>query len=311
LITATVAERRRRRKLRRAGQWSEETDLDWGTEHFIDHESRQRRLVVYVPPRLKSDTPVALVLNFHGGMARADAQKRQSRMNEVADRHGFIVAYPDGIGRTPMLTFNAGYCCGYAARLKTDDVGFTRKMIEVLPQRYAIDPSRIYATGFSNGGMMCYRLACELSDKIAAIAPVSGPLGVDGPEPKRPVPIIHFHGLKDENARFEGGIGANQFQPVPHRSIPDTIHWWKRVNHCQDTPVAVENGPEYILERYEPAAGQSGAPIHLYKLPEGGHAWPGGADISQHLNTGRMIESVDASELIWQFFQRFQLPETT
>src|SRR5262249_11253544 len=147
-------------------------------------------------------SPVAVVLNLHGGMGRAESQRRQSGMNRVSDQHGFLVVYPDGTGIGPLLTYNAGACCGYAEKTRVNDVGFINALIDDLERQYQVDPRRIYATGFSNGAMMSYRLGCELSERIAAIAPVSGDLGVDGPVPKRPVPIIHFHGLKDENSPY-------------------------------------------------------------------------------------------------------------
>jgi polyhydroxybutyrate depolymerase len=249
-----------------------------------------------------------LVLNLHGGMGKAELQRRMSGMNAVADKHGFIVVYPDGTGLTRMLTFNAGSCCGYAKRVNVDDVGFINALLDDVEQRYKVDPHRVYATGFSNGAMMCYRLACELSHRLAAVAPVSGDLGVDGPLPRRPVPIIHFHGLEDQNSPFHGGVGTNQFQPTPHRSIPDTIDWWVKANHCESQPVRSEVAADFERKEYQPRAGVQGAPIVLYVLPKGGHSWPGGEDVAAHLGTGNLVKSVNASELIWEFFQQHPLP---
>ncbi len=269
-------------------------------------DGRQRRYVVHLPARPVGNGALPVMLCFHGGMGRAEVQREQSRFNAVADREGFMVVYPDGTGRTTMLTWNAGTCCGFAVRANIDDVGFVDQLLDDLPRHHDVDAQRIYATGMSNGAMLCYRLACELSQRIAAIGPVAGDMGVDGPPPSRPVPVIHFHGLLDENARFHGGIGANQVLPVPHRSIPDTIAWWVRVNQCDPIP-RITRSPDQVIERYDPPINTPGAPVVLHTLPEGGHTWPGGVDITAMLNTGPLIASVDASTLIWQFCREFRL----
>jgi polyhydroxybutyrate depolymerase len=103
-----------------------------------------------------------------------------------------------------MLTFNGGNCCGQAAATGVDDVEFTRRLLDELAAVVTIDPKRVFATGMSNGGIMAYRLASELSDRIAAIAPVSGPMGTKTCAPRRPVSVIHFHGTDDRNRFFLG-----------------------------------------------------------------------------------------------------------
>jgi polyhydroxybutyrate depolymerase len=276
-------------------------------EYTVQHNLLRRRYLVHLPAGYDRTKKYPVVIALHGGMARSELQRDMSKMNPVADRHGFIVVYPDGTGRTRLLTFNAGSCCGFAANRGVDDVGFIRRLIvQELPSKFSIDPDRVYATGFSNGAMLCYRLACELSDLIAAIGPVAGDLGVEGPLPKRPVPVIHIHGRHDNNVPLAGGVGSNAFQPVPHRSIPETIAWWVKANHCNPRPIE-EVEKHYILKRYEPAPGSEGAPVWFYLLPEGGHAWPGGADLSAHLKTGNLVAEVDASTLIWKFFEQHSL----
>ncbi len=273
--------------------------------HLLMHDGTKREYYVHLPAGHDGQSALPVVLAFHGGAGSADAQRRQSRMSEVSDRFGFLLVYPEGTGRAK--TWNAGSCCGYAVRRKVDDVGFTAAMIDDLARNYGIDEDRVYATGMSNGGMLAYRLACELSDRIAAIAVVSGDLGVDGPQPGRPVPVLHIHGMKDPNVLFVGGVGPNQFQPVPHRSIPETIGFFVKANNCQPRPVETQQGDEFVMERYAPAEADAGAPVLLYKLPEGGHTWPGGSDITARFNTGRMIESFPASRIIWEFFAQFTL----
>lgn len=274
--------------------------------HRIVHAGRQRRYLVHRPAGARSG-PLPVVLSFHGGLGRAEIQRTQSLMNTVADVGGFLAVYPDGTGLTRThLTWNAGTCCGYAARTGVDDVGFVDRLIQDLHEHHGGDPRRIYACGMSNGAMLCYRLACELSHRIAAIGAVAGAMGVAGPRPARPVPVIHFHGLLDQNSCFHGGVGANQIQPRPHRAVPEVIAWWRQVNRCAPEPEILEE-EDHVVERYGPGPGEHGAPVVLYKLPRGGHTWPGGVDLTAHLNTGPLVASVNASALMWEFFSRFEL----
>jgi polyhydroxybutyrate depolymerase len=157
--------------------------------------------------------------------------------------------------------------------------------------------------------MMCYRLACELSNRITAICAVSSGQGVDGPRPQRPVPLMHIHGLKDPNAMFAGGVGPNAISKVEHRPIRDVIAWWCDVDNCLKQPVEVVKQPDYIMERYAPPKGEPGAPIVLYMLPEGGHTWPGGVDVTPRLGTGKLISTFDANAHMWEFFRQFSLAQ--
>jgi len=290
------------------GQAQGDTTVSRDGERTLSHGGFKRRYLVHLPPNYDGRQPLPVVLAFHGGGGHAEVQRKQSQMNPVADQNGFIVVYPDGTGHLRLLTWNAGSCCGYAVRKRVDDVGFVSALIDNLARNYRIDQKRVYATGLSNGGMLCYRLACELSDRIAAIAPVSADLGVDGPRPKRQVPILHIHGLKDNNIVFQGGVGSNQFQAEPHRSNAETLGFFLKAYGYAEKPLEVKRTADYIFERYGPPPGQPGAPILLYKLIEGGHNWPGGVDTTgERWNTGKMIKNFPASTIMWQFFEQFTL----
>jgi polyhydroxybutyrate depolymerase len=279
-------------------------------EHFLEHEGRRRRYVVHVPRGSDGARPLPVVLAFHGGLGRPEGLRTQTRLNDAADRHGFLAVYPEGTGVARLLTFNAGSCCGWAARQRVDDVGFVRRLLdEGLPGRYRIDRRRVYATGLSNGAMLCYRLACELPDRVAAIGPVAGGMMVDGPRPARPVPVYHVHGRKDPNVPYAGGVGRNAVQRVAHRPVEDVLAWWVKANGCRPEPAAVERQADRVLTRWEPPPGAAGAPVVLCAVTEGGHNWPGGVDTTAHLGTGPHARSVDATELLWRFFEQHQLPE--
>jgi len=278
--------------------------------HTLVHENRTRYYEVHLPADRTVDAPLPVVLNFHGGLGSADSQRRQSGMNRVADEHGFAVVYPEGTGRVHrrLLTFNAGRCCGYAVRLGVDDVGFVDRLLDELGQVLPVDPQRVYATGMSNGGMLAYRLACELSHRIAAIGPVAGGMMVEAPPPPRPVPILHVHGLRDRNAVYGGGVGPNAMARVPHPRIADVLAWWRQVNGCGEEPLGVAEDADSRHVRWAPPPGAAGAPVELLALPEGGHTWPGGEDVSAVLDTGPLIRTVDASSILWRFFRAHSLP---
>src|SRR5208282_2572641 len=163
-----------------------------------------RTYLLHLPPVYDGKRLLPLVIVLHGGGGNAPGAVRMTGFSEKADKGGFVVVYPNGSGRlkTRLLTWNSGNCCGYALDNNVDDVGFIRALIDELVKTRSIDPKRVYATGMSNGGMMTYRLGCELSDKIAAIAPVAGALSVENCQPTNPVSVIIFHGTADEHVLY-------------------------------------------------------------------------------------------------------------
>jgi polyhydroxybutyrate depolymerase len=191
---------------------------------------------------------------------------------------------------------------------KVDDVGFIARLLDELPEQYAVDQTRVYSTGMSNGAAMSYRLACELPDRIAAICAVASTMGVDGPKPKRPVPIMQIQGMKDPVAPFAGGVGAKSIPPVHRKAVRDVIQWWCAVDHCSPKPSNVVRTVDYVMEQYEPPRGEPGAPVVLYMLLEGGHTWPGGVDVTSLLGTGKLIDTFDADATMWEFFRHFSIP---
>ena len=131
-----------------------------------------------------------------------------SGLNQKADQEGFLAVYPNGTGRFSSLTWNGGNCCGSAMQQRVDDVAFIDAVLDDLANVVNVDTKRVYATGISNGAIMAYRLASELSERIAAIAPVAGPMGTATCSPRRAVSVLHFHGTDDQFAPFNGGRGG-------------------------------------------------------------------------------------------------------
>jgi polyhydroxybutyrate depolymerase len=203
----------------------------------IDVEKRTRTYLVHVPKSYDGTKAVPVVLIYHGGASDAALMVRFCGLNDKANKEGFIAVYPNGTGRQEkVLTWNGGDCCGYAMEKGVDDVAFTRELLDDLAKVAKVDAKRVYATGMSNGGIMCYRLASELSDRIAAIAPVSGTMGTDKCHPKRPVPVIHFHGTDDEFVPYKGGKGEKSLSQTEFNSVDFSIKCWIKANGCPEEP---------------------------------------------------------------------------
>ncbi len=287
----------------------------------IEHGSIPRSALVHVPTYAEGEH-LALVINYHGGGSHARAQQTYTGMNRHADQHGYIVVYPNGTGRwkNRLLTWNAGSCCGAAARSQINDVGFTLQLIDYLAERLPIDSNRVYATGLSNGGMMAYRLAVQAGDRIAAIAAVAGGMVVDQFAPVRSVPVMHIHSVDDPRALYYGGLGPRfplTNQRVLHPDIDNVINQWASFAECSASPVRVDNrtgskkrgdaGHLATLERYENCRDSS--IVALWKLRGPGHVWPGGQRNYLKRLLGPSTTVIDANDEIWKFVSQFSLAQ--
>lgn len=271
----------------------------------------QRRYRVHVSKKYDAANPTPVVVVFHGGGGNPESMVRLSGMNAKSDEAGFIVVYPFGSGLDPErgLTFNGGGCCGYAMQRKIDDVGFTCEMLDDLAKVAKVDTSRVFATGLSNGGIMSHYVASELSDRIAAIAPVGGPLMMDAPNAKRPVPIMHFHGTGDEFAPFKGGYGkggAGGKGVTDFKSVDHTIQSWVKANGCKPEPEIValpdkaDDGMKCTRKTW--GGGKDGSEVVLIEIENGGHTWPGNEPIVAML--GKSTKDISANDMMWEFFQK-------
>lgn len=267
----------------------------------------QRSYLVHVPAQCDGKSPAPLVLVYHGAAMNGLMMSVFSGLNKKADEAGFIAVYPNGTGKLGLfLTWNVAWTGGSA---KPDDVLFTRRLLDDLTGALRVDPKRIYAAGMSNGGMMCYRLAAELSDRIAAVAPVAGAMADKAPRPKRPVSVIHFHGTDDALVPYQG-LGDHVPNFIRFKSVEDSIQAWVKLDGCparpkvDELPCPVDDGATVQRKTYGP--GTKGVEVVLVVIRGGGHTWPGRPSFFSYL--GRSTKNISANDLLWEFFERHPLP---
>lgn len=257
-----------------------------------------RRSYVVNTPYGYGDKPAPLVLVLHGAMANTFAMAWDTRMTEKANEHGFIVVYPRGIGiAKTLMTWNAGDCCGIAKLRNIDDIAFLKALIKQLREDYKVDGDRIYIAGASNGGMMAYKAAIELSDQIAAIATANGTMMTSELKPGEPVSILAFHGTKDHIVPYQGGPGGLPFWKIIGTKAADNVKFWAERDKCSATPVRESIG-NYVKESY--CNGANGTEVCVYIVNGGKHNWPGGRGTI--ISSDSAMSKLDATDIICKFF---------
>jgi polyhydroxybutyrate depolymerase len=251
----------------------------------------ERSYLLHVPPGIPAGSSLPLVFVFHGMSEDGAYISAASGFNEISDANGFLIVYPNGSAPPGPLSWNAGGCCGSALRNRIDEPAFIRAILADLAQTSAIDPKRIYATGFSNGAMLSYRLGCEMSDIFAAVAPVAGILAFSPCLPPEPVSVLHIHGSNDVSVPIGGG-GINPSSGLPFPSINRTIASWVRLDGCTDSP-HVEQSGIVVHTSYESC--RNGSAVELYVIKGMGHHWP-------------LSSVLPASQVIWEFFAAHPKP---
>ncbi len=303
-------------------------------EYSLRYDGFDRRYLVYNPISIDHDLPVPLVIALHGGGGNADQGIRYFQLNEKSEEEGFIVVYPEGTGRILagklFGTWNAGRCCKYAKDNNVDDTGFINTMMEKMMRDYNIDESRIYVIGMSNGAQMAYRLACELSDKIAAIAPVGSVGTYDECEPKNPVPVFMVDGTDDPCSPYNGGndcggcfaefwksMGIIIKDPVSYEcdSVNDYARKWSIHNRCLKEKKVIYHKGNTTCEAYGQCS--QNASVVICTIYGGGHTWPGRTTYSITAcqrnpkgilckkwvdAAGPLMPEFNANDHIWDFF---------
>lgn len=271
------------------------------SKHLPTVAGLERSYVLHIPPTYEPSRSTAIVLAFHGITLDAYEMVRISGFNAQSDASGFIVVYPNAYGK--QRAWNGGHCCGEAARDNIDDIGFVRALIEELDTTLNLDRHRIYATGFSNGAILVYHLACEMADQIAAIGPVSATQeleDIQACQPSRPLPLIHFHGTDDEPNPYNGGVSPGGVQFI---AVDEQIAFWTAANGCPLEAEQTVTG-SIIHDSYSPC--RDDASVELYTITGGKHAWPGGEAVNQRMGEPNM--EISATSLIWEFFLAHPMP---
>ncbi len=265
------------------------------SEHTLTSDGGQRRYLLHIPPGYAAARRTPLVISLHGFASSPRQQMYFSRWDDQANRYGFITVFPEGTGFP--LRWNAG-ANTFNGKNDAQDVQFVRDLITELSATWCIDPARIYANGLSNGGGMSNRIACEMADTVAAVGMVAGAYSAipGGCHPARPIPVIAFHGTADTLVDYSG----NQRAGLP--VIRSWAEEWAIRNGCDAEPERIEASGDASGIRFKDCTDK--AEVILYTIDEGGHTWPGGRLIPF---VGKTSMDIDATDVMWQFFQAHPL----
>ncbi|MFM8304815.1 MAG: alpha/beta hydrolase family esterase [Actinomycetota bacterium] len=269
-------------------------------------DGRTRRYRLYVPASLPTAGDVPLLVALHGGLGTSAQFAANSGFDGLAEANRFVVVYPDGIGAragvSGFQTWNGGYCCGPAVRENVDDVAFVRQVIDAVDAQLPVDPSRTYASGHSNGAIMAYRLACELSDLIVAIGVQAGSLGVDDCAPARPVSVFHLHGTADTNHPIDGGTGSG-IAGVTFRPARAAVEAFVTADGCAPAPIPGTDpyNPDLTVSTWSPC--RTDTAVRYVIVAGATHAWMGhpAASAAAAGLVGEPYPDLDASRAIWSF----------
>jgi polyhydroxybutyrate depolymerase len=280
---------------------------DWYSA--VIHESKRREFKVHAPDSYDGKKFVPLVIVLHGGGGRNTQIERFTGFSRLADKEGFIAVYPQGIDGQ----WNDGRDIqqSRAHREKIGDTGFILKMITEIKNKYKINESRIYACGISNGGFMSMRLACELSDRLAAVAVVCAgmtPYLFRNCRPESQISVLLMNGTADPLVPYNGGY-VTIFKRTRGQvlSTDDTIKFWRGYNGCHSEPLITGMNPDTSddteIMKYDYQC-PDGIETVLYKVIGGGHTWPGAAQYLPEEIVGKVSRDINATEVIWGFFKR-------
>jgi polyhydroxybutyrate depolymerase len=280
------------------------------------HDNLKRTFKVFTPSTYNKLQQLPLVIALHGRGGNGESMLFVTRkgFNKLSERDRFIVVYPDGIEQN----WNDGRidqeANDRAHREKIDDVGFISVLIDLMISDYNADPKRIYITGISNGAIMSYRLACELSSKITAIAPVDGNIPymlMPSCSPSFPVSVLAINNMNDPLVPYDGGYIYGHFHRVnlgKVLSVDESILYWVNRNKCMPVPVISEepdrdpdDGTRVLKKQYKNET--DGTEVILYSIKGGGHTWPGGFQYLPEWLIGKTSRDIDANEIIWTFFK--------
>jgi polyhydroxybutyrate depolymerase len=262
----------------------------------VDFDGSAREYRIATPsaePRRGRAFP--LILNFHGFTSNAGQQAVYSQLEQKGPAAGFVVVTPQGTGPTAFWNILPNLP-------KPDDVAYTEALIDTVSAQTCIDPARVYATGISNGAGMSTLLACELPNRIAAVAPVAGVNLVPSCTRGRPISVLAFHGEADAIVPYAGGKPAVGSPDIDTPPVEDAVAAFAKRDGCRARPVERTIGTEVTRVRYRGC--DRGTDVELYSVANGGHTWPGSLDVPR---LGHVTQDVNAADLILEFFDTHEL----
>lgn len=282
---------------------------------FLNSHEQKRSYWLYIPSSYKQGVRFPLIMMLHGGGGTGKAAMAETSWTVTAEKHGFIVAFPDALPRDPgkpssfrnnPQTWNDG-SGRFPGKKNVDDVAFLKHMAEQVSSNYGIDRSRIFVTGFSNGASMAFRAAAELSSIFAAAAPVAGALWSGSIKLERPVSLIYITGTGDSLNPMQGGTptlangkAIRGLTGKPKPPVCEHIEKWKRALGIdgEGSETVHQNGVKALS--YHNDKGE----ILFYTLQGHGHIWPGGNTVLPESMVGKDTGAIKANEVIWDFFAR-------
>ncbi len=274
----------------------------------FSHNGLNRFYKIHVPKNYNFGGKGTLLLALHGGGGDMLHQSKDRFYKQISksEADGYVVVFPNGYSKFSTgkyATWNAGKCCADARDKNIDDVGFIRELISKVSQQLNIDSKRIYSTGMSNGGMMSYRLACEMPETFQGIAAVAGTDNTIDCNPKSPISILHIHAKDDDHVLFNGGIGSeasDKAQITDFQSVPATITKWVKFNGCNEKPARVLETSGAYCDLYSGC--KNNVKVQLCVTESGGHSWPGGEKFWKRGQSNS--KAISANDIMWDFFNK-------
>lgn len=289
---------------------------DWAAPQTVLPTDYPRSYVVYVPENYTGADAMPLVIVLHGRYGTGAGMAQLTRLNDFADREGFIAVYPDGLGQNSDTGWNYTRGLPGVPDGGPDDTDFLDKLAQDLAVDLNIDQQRLYVVGFSNGGFMVERLACEVPERYAAFALVAATGYAGMPTlcaEKHPISILMMHGTSDTNVPWDGLAqtieGQEIFMLAP---VPNTLGFWANYSACssdfesEDLPqTGGSPGTNVRVLRLKACADD--VEVLLYAIIGGGHNWPGVPIVGPLAILGKVNLDIDATQVIWEFFARHTL----
>ncbi|GGH01872.1 esterase [Parapedobacter pyrenivorans] len=258
----------------------------------IQYKETKRRYIVYTPKDYDAQKNYPVIFNFHGGGMTPAEQMLYTKLNQTADKYGFIVVYPKGIDEDWNVGFGMSYQNG------TDDIGFTDALLTQIEKDYKINSKKVFATGLSRGGFFCHRIAAELPHRFSAVASVGAPL----PDSvayhhsnRKEIGMLMVHGRADKIVDYEGKDGG-------YYSALNSYNYWKDETFTDERLTKIDNIPEDDTSVEILEASSKNKSVVLISVANGGHTWPGADTFNIGLPIGLTSKELDINEFMWEFF---------